>query len=76
MGDVIDIGAQLPHATITTHSGAVHVVPLVVFTDIASGKSTVDSIDFRDDLLRVIVAEWLVSVGCSANHMEQDDGPA
>lgn len=75
MGDVIDIGAKLPHVTITTHSGAVHVVPLVVFADIASGKSTVDSIDFRNDLLRVIVGEWLAALGCSANHLEQDDGP-
>ncbi|HCF1982861.1 hypothetical protein LZM27_19075 [Pseudomonas aeruginosa] len=63
MAEIIDLDTRRSHVTITTHSNKAHVVPLSVFESIARGNMTVDTLDHRDELMRVIVAEWMGSLG-------------
>lgn len=63
MGKVINLDERRPHITLNTQAGRVHVVPASVFVDIAKGDKTVDCLDYRDELLRLVVAEWLEHIG-------------
>jgi len=78
MGKIISLDERRPHITMTTHSGAVHVIPASVFVDIAKGRKSVDCLSFRDDLMRLVVAEWLHHIGLSdaeaLREMEDQDG--
>ena len=60
---IIDLDAHRPHYTITTHDGKVHVVPARFFEDVAGGRRSIDDLADRDEILRVIVSEWLVATG-------------
>lgn len=59
MGEVVELSDFRPHMVIKDHKGNAHVVPASVFIDIAKGEKTVDCLDDRDALMRVIVSEWL-----------------
>ncbi|MBN9403375.1 MAG: hypothetical protein J0I30_11275 [Burkholderiales bacterium] len=63
MGTVTSLDDARPHITITTLDGNVHVVPVAYFVDVAKGKQSIDTLDRRDAILRVIVAEWLEHIG-------------
>jgi len=59
MGTVTSIDDYRPHFTMRTQRDRVHIVPAAVFEGIARGQLTVDCLDDRDELLSLIVAEWL-----------------
>jgi hypothetical protein len=52
-----------PHVTMRTQADRVHVIPLSMFEGIAKGSLTVDCLDDRDELMRLIVAEWMDHIG-------------
>lgn len=53
-----------PEAVEATQSGKVPLCPIPIWLAIAAGKSTIDSLgEHRDELLRLVVAEWLVGLG-------------
>lgn len=59
MGTVTNMDDHRPHLTMRTQRSRVHVIPASVFVGIAKGELTVDCLDDRDELLSLIVAEWL-----------------
>ncbi len=50
-----------PHMTIQGLN-AVHVVPVSLIEDIASGKIKISDIDEFDDFLPTLIQEWIVSM--------------
>lgn len=74
MGDVVILDSMRPHVTITDHARRVHVLPVATFTAIARGECSVDCLDDRDAILRVLVAEWLDHIGLhSAEQLREMD---
>jgi len=65
MGTVTNLDDRRPHITITTLDGNAHVVPVAYFVDVAKGVQSIDSLDDRDAILRVVVAEWLEHIGAA-----------
>lgn len=63
MSNVININDHRSHLTITTHDKSVHVIPVSVFIDIASGKKSISDIDDYNAIIKVIVLEWLIYLG-------------
>lgn len=64
MGSVISLDEHRPHVTLTTQANTVHVIPVAFFEAVARGQLTVDDLDCRrDQILRLVVAEWLESIG-------------
>ncbi len=59
MGAVTSLDDHRPHLTMHTQKDRVHVIPASVFVGIAKGELTVDCLDDRDELMSLIVAEWL-----------------
>ena len=59
MGTVTCLDDHRPHLTMCTQRDRVHVIPASVFVGIAKGELTVDCLDGRDELMSLIVAEWL-----------------
>lgn len=59
MGAVTSMDDHRPHLTMRTQKNRVHVIPASVFVGIAKGELTVDCLDDRDELMSLIVAEWL-----------------
>lgn len=59
MGTVTSIDDYRPHFTMRTQRDRTHVIPASVFVGIAKGELTVDCLDDRDELMSLIVAEWL-----------------
>lgn len=61
---VIQLDDRRPHVTIRTQAGVEHDLPAKLWHDIAAGKRTVDDLGLaRDELLRLVVAEWLAGLG-------------
>ena len=79
MGTVISLDDRRPHITITTQGNAVHVIPVAFFEDVARGKLTVDALDCRDEIMRLIIAEWLDLIGVDGawrlRQMDDDNDP-
>lgn len=63
MGTVISLDDHRPHITITTQANSVHVIPVAFFEAVARGQLTVDDLDRRDEIMRLIIAEWLDLIG-------------
>jgi hypothetical protein len=59
MSNVTSMDDHRPHMTMRTQRDRVHVIPASVFVGIAKGDLTVDCLDDRDELMSLIVAEWL-----------------
>lgn len=59
MGEVIDMNAKKPHLTMTALNGRVHVIPLSFFEDVSKGSQSLKELDFFDQLVPVIIGEWL-----------------
>lgn len=59
MGTVTSLDDHRPHFTMRTQKGRVHVIPAALFVGIAKGELNVDCLDDRDELMSLIVAEWL-----------------
>jgi len=59
MGTVTSLDDHRPHFTIRTQKNRVHVIPAALFVGIAKGELTVDCLDCRDELMSLIMAEWL-----------------
>lgn len=59
MGAVTSIDDHRPHFTMHTQKGRAHVIPASVFVGIAKGELTVDCLDDRDEIMSLVVAEWL-----------------
>lgn len=60
MDNVISIDEHRPHLVIVDFNSNITIIPRVFFNDYVEGKTTTDEIG--DDLLRVIVKEWLEAV--------------
>lgn len=63
MGTVTSLDDHRPHVSITTQANTVHVIPVAFFEAVARGQLTVDHLDGRDEIMRVIVAGWLDYIG-------------
>lgn len=58
---IYHIDDHKPHMTIKGFK-SVHVVPVSLIEDIASGKIKISDIDEFDDFLPTLIQEWIVSM--------------
>ena len=58
MNNVIDIEEVKPHITVSGLN-SVHVVPLSLIEDIATGKIKLSDVDGADDFIPTLLIEWL-----------------
>ena len=63
MGTVTRLDDHRPHVAIITQANAVHVISVAFFEAVARGELTVDDLDGRDEILRIVIAEWLEHIG-------------
>ena len=63
MGTVTSMDDHRPHVTVTTHANVAHVIPVAFFEAVARGQLTVDDLDGRDEIMRIVIAEWLEHIG-------------
>jgi len=59
MGTITSLDDHRQHMTMHTQRDRAHVIPASVFVGNAKGELTVDCLDDRDELMSLIVAEWL-----------------
>lgn len=61
---VIQLDNFRQHVTMRSQGGQTHKLPVSLWHDIAAGKRTVDDLgEPRNELLRLVVAEWLAGLG-------------
>lgn len=62
MGKVVDLSEYRPHISMSCPDGNVHIVPIALLDDIVDGNRSIDDIEDRDQVIRAILADWLMYV--------------
>lgn len=61
MGELTQISEHMPHF-IFNCGETVHVVPVSVIRDFVSGKIPLSEVDYHENIMRKMAAEWLEHV--------------
>ena len=67
---VVNFDDYMPHFAIDTGK-KIHVIPEIVLKQIADGDMSLEDLDYANDIMRVILKEWLKGFETSVNYREE-----
>ena len=62
MGKVRNIDDYRPHVRMSCPDGEIHTVSIAALDDIIDGKRSLSDIEDGDQLIRAILADWLIYI--------------
>lgn len=57
--NVVYFEDYMPHVSVFSDVGDIHIIPLSLMKKIASGSMSIDELDDRDAIVRAIIGGWL-----------------
>lgn len=63
MTKIYEIDNYRPNLVLVDSKNNPHVIPVSVFIDIAKGRKQITDIDDYQEIVRVVVFEWLYKIG-------------
>lgn len=63
MTNIYEIKDYLPNLVLVDSKNNAHVIPVGTFIDIAKGRKQITDIDDYQEIVKVIVFEWLYKIG-------------